>query len=518
MRQYHLTLGLLASAALTACGGSGTPGPVVSVSTARGTLAANPPNLVPIPQASGPAVPQLSPTAFAAMLEAGQPGITQVTGVPKCAISTYYMKYATVGGAGETTSSTGAIMVPSGTDAACSGPRPVLIYAHGTTANKAFNMANLRDNSEASLVAAMYAAQGFIVVASNYAGYDVSPLPYHPFLNATQQANDVIDSLRAARQAFPNISVQDSGKLFITGYSQGGFVAMATQREMQKNYASEFTVTAMAGQSGPYAMSLLADAIFAGAPNAGGTVFLPLITTSWQKSYANLYGSASEIYEDPYAATIETVLPGNYPSITDVYTAGVLPATHMFAANSGPVTPGFASFFGTGNLIKSSYRASFLGDVVQNPCNSSAEPSLQVACTPATQVRARALQNDLRTYVPTVPVMMCGGSSDPTVFFKSTTATAAFFVKNGYPMGYPVAATAGLQVLDVDSAILGASDPYAAAKGGFALAKNAVITAAVKANQDPVAAVAGVYHGSLVAPFCNAAARGFFLQVLASSH
>jgi dipeptidyl aminopeptidase/acylaminoacyl peptidase len=217
MRQHHLALSLLSAAVLAACGGSGSDGPVVDKSIARGTLVANPPNLVPIPQANGTAVTKLDPAVFRVMLETAKPGLTQVTGLPKCEITTYYMKYTTVGGANEATDATGAIMVPSGSDPACTGPRPVVLYAHGTTVEKSFNMANLRDNSEASLVAAMYAAQGFIVVAPNYAGYDVSTLNYHPFLNAEQQANDMVDALRAARKAFSNIGANDSGKLLLTG-------------------------------------------------------------------------------------------------------------------------------------------------------------------------------------------------------------------------------------------------------------------------------------------------------------
>ncbi|MFX8906935.1 hypothetical protein ABTM87_19075, partial [Acinetobacter baumannii] len=66
---------------------------------------------------------------------------------------------------------------------------------------------------------------------------------------------------------------------------------MATQRAMQTTYASEFKVSGLAALSGPYATALLGDAIFAGSPNAGGTAFIPLITTSWQKSYGGLYNS-----------------------------------------------------------------------------------------------------------------------------------------------------------------------------------------------------------------------------------
>ena len=50
----------------------------------------------------------------------------------------------------------------------------------------------------------MFAAQGYIVVAPNYAGYDISTLGYHPFLNADQQSGEMMDILAAARTALPN--------------------------------------------------------------------------------------------------------------------------------------------------------------------------------------------------------------------------------------------------------------------------------------------------------------------------
>jgi alpha-beta hydrolase superfamily lysophospholipase len=508
MRHSHLALCALTAAILAGCGG-GTKGPTIDATPTRGTLFADPPNLVPIPQADGTALPTLEPAAFTAMLEAGSPGITHVTGVPKCTVSTYYMKYATVGGAGEATDATGAIMVPSGAGAGCTGPHPVVLYAHGTATDKSNNMANLRDNLEAALAASIYAAQGFIVVAPNYAGYDVSSLPYHPYLNAEQQANDMVDALRAARKAFASIGAQDAGKLFITGYSQGGYVAMATQRAMQTTYASEFTVTALAGMSGPYALGMLGDASFAGSPALGGTVFLPLLTTSFQKSYGGIYASTSDIYEDKYAAGIDTLFPSSALSIGELFSSGKLPQTALFAADSlpGPSLPQFAAFFGAGNLVKTSYRNSYLADMQAHPCGANLADPLN--CAPGNALRKAGLKNDLRTYVPTVPVLLCGGHADPTVFFASTTATAGFFQAKGMP-------AAALTVLDVDSPPPpGTTDPFAAVKFGFGLAKTAAVNAAIAAHQDPAVAVATQYHGTLVPPFCSAAARGFFQLVLA---
>ena len=155
----------------------------------------------------------------------------------------YYVKFWTVGGANETTESSGALMVPTGAASGCSGPRPIVLYAHGTNTDKSLNIADVTNpsNSEGVLIAAMFAAQGFIVVAPNYAGYDISTLGYHPYLNAEQQSGEMIDILTAARTALPKTlssATSDSGKLFVTGYSEGGYVAMATQRALQAAGAS----------------------------------------------------------------------------------------------------------------------------------------------------------------------------------------------------------------------------------------------------------------------------------------
>src|SRR6185312_14591380 len=99
----------------------------------------------------------------------------------------YYIKYWTAGPDNSMQPATGALMVPTGTAAPCTGPRPVVLYAHGTTTDSAYNIANISDtsnaaNSESALVAAVFAAQGYIVVAPNFLGYDLSTLGYHPYV------------------------------------------------------------------------------------------------------------------------------------------------------------------------------------------------------------------------------------------------------------------------------------------------------------------------------------------------
>lgn len=467
-----VTSAAAASALLAACGGgdSVSEGPSINLNPSSGELVSAP-----------TAVITLTPQSFQKLAPAS---LFQVAGTPKCDVTFNYFQYGTVGGAGEKTSASGGIMVPSGTDAACTGERHVLLYAHGTTTDKNKNMASPSDG-EAAFIAAMYAAQGYIVVAPNYAGYDTSPLPYHPYLNMDQQAKDMVDALTAARKGFAAVGAKASNKLFVSGYSQGGFVSMATQRALQ---LAGTPVTAGAHLSGPYSLSAFGDAVYAGNVNLGATIFTPLLVTSMQRAYGNIYSTPSEMYETAYASTIETLLPSTTTQSV-LLSTGKLPATAFFAADSLPKPTGFGAFFGAGNLIKTSYRNTYLADAVANPTS------------PKHPLRIAANKNDLlkQNWIPNKPMLLCGGNADPTVFFALNTQGAqAYFSGKGVP-------AQAVTVLDVDSAPTSASDPFALAKGGFAQAKAA--TAAGGAT-----AVVQAYHGSLVPPFCNAAARGYFAQ------
>jgi predicted esterase len=239
-------------------------------------------------------------------------------------------------------SASGAIMLPGGSDPACQGARPILLYAHGTNTDRAFNMASVSSsNAESIAVALEFAAQGYVVIAPNYAGYDSSSLTYHPFLNADQQSKDMIDALKAARSALPlstAASVVDNGKLFITGYSQGGFVAMATHRAMQ---AAGTAVTAAAPMSGPYALSAFGDALFEGQVSMSAPVNLTLLISSYQQAYGNLFTNTTDIFEAKYATGITSLLPST-TGLTDLESQGKITPSVVF--NSTPPDPKFATF------------------------------------------------------------------------------------------------------------------------------------------------------------------------------
>jgi len=151
----------LAGALAMALTGCGTDSPTASTttSTARGTLLYDPPLRIA----------SLTAATFTASLNASTSGaqLLEVAGTPACGIDFYYIQYNTVGGKGEPTTASGALMVPTGSGAQCSGGRPIVLYAHGTNPDRSLNIADITNttNTEGALIAAMFAARGYIVVA-----------------------------------------------------------------------------------------------------------------------------------------------------------------------------------------------------------------------------------------------------------------------------------------------------------------------------------------------------------------
>ncbi len=523
-------LGSLLAVVLTACGGTGSQTSVISTSTAPGTLAETPPFRIA----------SLDAAAFTAELSASSTGATllTLTGTPTCGVDFYYLEFWTVGGAGETTESSGALMVPTG-GTGCTGPRPIVLYAHGTNTNKALNIADITNttNTEGILIAAMFAAQGYIVVAPNYAGYDISTLGYHPFLNATQQSGEMMNILSAARTALPTTlssATSDNGQLFITGYSEGGHVAMATERAMEQAGA---TVTAAAPLSGPYALEAFADSIFAGSVDLGSTEFTPLLTTSYQHEFGNIYSATTDIYSPTYANGIDTLLPSTTP-IDTLYSEGLLPETAEFDSTTptvsipgeaalsaaltallavpsnaaNPDTPLFDLGFGSPYLVINDYRVSYAEDEATNPDGALSTPpkaGAPLAAAPPTQtLRLAFYKNDLRNggWKPSAPTLLCGGDQDPTVFFSVNTLTMQTFWSD-LPTGV-------LTVLDVDGT---PSGPFAKVQEGFIASQTALLDYYESAAGGSLSATAAAqqvvenYHSN-VAPFCALAARSFFAQ------
>ena len=480
-------------------------------------------------------------------------GVQQLIGAPVCGVTVYKYTYATVGGENEPTTATGALMIPTGTAALCQGPRPIVLYAHGTALSKNRDLAALGDPNNpafgtASRIAMVFGAQGAIVVAPNYAGYDTSPLPYAPYLNKQQQSQDMIDSLTAARQALAqlNLPVSDNGQLFVSGYSQGGFVAMATLQKLQDQGRP---ATAGAPMSGPYGMLAIADEIFLGHPNVGGTAYLPLVANS----YAHLPAGSPQIdlstFFNPLYADAATLFPGpvGFAGFSQLVQAGKIPYTAIFQSpptgNStlDALTEGWPlgplGFDPTNYLISTAYRAQYVADAIAHPdpaapVNGSAPNFTNTLPTPASNpqlpLRQILLANDLRGYTPSMPLLMCGGDQDPEVFWNQDAGAMTAILMNEAQTTNP-----GLRFATIDLDNQGSPGTFSnqmtsfglnatqqqtlqtvasTVQAGFIAYQQGVVLAAEQQGYSAAQAAAyamEIYHTNERA-FCSVAARSFF--------
>jgi len=435
MTFFRFTCVAAAAALLVACGGSDDPD--------RGALKEAPVTVITLTAA------QIDASTAAAGLQA-------LSGKAKCDVKVVALNYITVGANGsDETNASGVMLVPGG--AACSAPAPLVAYAKGTDVQKPRTLANPQD-SETFLLAAMYAAQGYAVVATDYLGFAKSTYAYHPYLHADSEATTVIDSVRAARAAAPSVGASLSGKVMFTGYSQGGHASMAAHRAAERDHPTEFNVVAGAHLAGPYNLSgslKVPDAI------AGVQFFVPYLVTSWQKVYGTVYTDVKTAFKAPYSDYIENLLPNPTLNYTTLVTSGKLPG--------GPgVTPNQAR------------DAVFQSDFLQGAQTSPTHPLFLAA-----------KKNDLLGWSPKSRLLLCGGAGDPTVppGIHQQVMKADFDSRG----------LTNVSSVDVDPMIQATYGP-----GG-------------QAPTDPTSAAFatyyGSYHGSYEPPFCHAQARALFDMV-----
>lgn len=173
---------------------------------------------------------------------------------PRYAVKAYRLTYLTVDGQGQQTLASALVALPQKPQGAAS---PVLSYQHGTLTRDAQAPSYLADVHTPEVV---MASLGYIVLSADYVGYGTSKGVAHPYLLSGPSAAAVIDLMTAARYWRQTQQVQDNKQLFLAGYSEGGYVTMATHRALQAgNSVHRQQLAGVAPGAGPYNVALTLD-------------------------------------------------------------------------------------------------------------------------------------------------------------------------------------------------------------------------------------------------------------------
>lgn len=296
----------------------------------------------------------------------------------------YKVVYNTVDAFGNPTVASGAMYIPYG----CTN-FPMAVYQHGTQ----FSPESVPSRGSEPIGLAM-AGFGYATVAPDYLGMgDNSGI--HPYLHAESQATTARDLIRAARTFITDsLGLSHNDELFITGYSQGGHAAMALHKHIEdNNLLSEFNVIASAPLSGPYdlvgtQMVLPADSIYS-VPT-----YLPYLIESMQYVYGNIYTNTTDVYQEPWATTINDYKNGSI----DIGTFGQNLPGNLF------------------QFMNPNFLSAFLADTAQ----------------PYTHpLRIALAQNSNYDWTPQRPIRMVYCTADEQVFYQNALLAEATMNANG---------------------------------------------------------------------------------------
>ncbi len=354
---------IVAVIAFGGCGGDGGPGP------AAGDL--------------------VSAVQIASVTKAEAAALFAAAGVPLVPahdVKIYRIVYLTTDETGALISASGALVVPQNLAA----PAPLLSSQHGTTTLKddVASTAPAAGQPYGNPEALAFGTAGYLTLLPDYLGYGASASHFHPYLHARTLAAAVVDLLRAARQYCAANGIPLSGKLFLAGYSEGGYATMAATREIQEKFTGEFAITASAPMAGPYDLSTsLRDVLNSTTyPSPGYLAF-----AFWAYDRIYTLHLLSQIFTPVFSPQLDTLFDGSHDLLAQINPALSADIATLFQGQF------LTDFRGSGSV----------------------------------ELKARIAENDLHTWTPAVPMRLIHCPSDDIVAFKNSQTAFRNFSTNG---------------------------------------------------------------------------------------
>ena len=298
---------------LSGCGsssGTSSQDSVVNLDPAALLASINTSLLNPLPRSIGGWEWQRFATAFGTILTTST-----------YSLSMQKVSYQSIGADGTPRTLSGLLILPRSGSTRPSVP--ILMFQHGTEPYRQFSPSRYLENQlrptdyPEVMVAAAIASTGYAVALTDYEGLGDSTGP-QPYVHGASLARQVVDMLRASRAIITGSTSPCTwnNQLFLMGYSEGGYVTMATTRELQLNHSAEFTVTASAPLSGPHDLSGVMRGVMLADTTSKAPYFLPFVLNSYNYVYSSqtaLFTPDSAMLPT-FAGTVPPRFDGNSPS------------------------------------------------------------------------------------------------------------------------------------------------------------------------------------------------------------
>ncbi|SHJ83667.1 Serine aminopeptidase, S33 [Roseomonas rosea] len=174
---------------------------------------------------------------------------------------------------------------------------PVVSYQHGTVYGRQ-EVPSFPDQSpETALMIAQFAGQGYVVIGADYFGMGTSQEPEGYMVKGSHQ-QATADMIAASRAVLAHLGLNGT-KLFLAGWSQGGFVTMALLERLE---GAGVPVAAAATASAPLdVFATLNGFLSFPRPNDASWVSTLFILSSFSfENYYQVPGLARSLLSDEY--------------------------------------------------------------------------------------------------------------------------------------------------------------------------------------------------------------------------
>jgi pimeloyl-ACP methyl ester carboxylesterase len=229
---------------------------------------------------------------------AGQQEISQLV---KYGVNTFKVTYQTIY-KGNPIEASGLIYVPK----ELKGPAPMVSLQHGTTFVKSAAPSAGGDFTGMEY----FASAGYIALMPDYLGYGSSSQIFHPYYDEAHSARTVIDFIKSAQEFLASKKIEINDELFLAGYSEGGYVTLATAYELEQNPAHRLSVKAVAAGAGGYDLNEMLKSVTTSSQYSYPAYLAFVImayneTNGWKKPL-------TYFFQEKYAHALATYMDGTY--------------------------------------------------------------------------------------------------------------------------------------------------------------------------------------------------------------
>lgn len=285
---------------------------------------------------------------------------------------------------GEPITASGLVILPKVTSSV-----GILSFQHGTIAGHSQAPTALALNSGELILYAALASPGFITVVPDFIGFGASAELMHPYYVEDVTASSILDNIRAGKQLAQQKGVTFNQKLFLAGYSQGGYATMATHKAIEENGLQGYNLIASFPAAGGYDIKGVQEYFF-GLETYAEPFFLPYVAYAYQTAL-DWTEPLTNFFNEPYASRIP----------------GLFDGTKSGGAINAELTTSISELVNNDLLenIDTDNKYSYIVNAFE--------------------------ENSLIDFTPTIPVFMYHGNADITVPYQNSVTSYQRYLDNG---------------------------------------------------------------------------------------